>query len=199
MEGAAMLHAQRLGAAGAVLAWILLGLAPGRAYSAADQLDAAAPMEPGAWKHHHVTFVYYGLTALYTCDGLEDKVKEILLFLGARRDALVQASGCARGPDSPSHEAFVTVDFDALQAAAATTDVDNVQARWTAMQVAPRHPRFIDEGDCELMDDLRAVLKDGFSWRGLDYSASCVPHNLSLGGFHVRGQVLQPVAPAPAH
>ena len=75
----------------------------------------------------------------------------------------------------------MTVDFDALQAAGATTDADTVQAHWTAMQVTPRRPRFMDEGDCELVDDLRAVLKDGFSWRGLDYSANCVPHDLTLG------------------
>jgi hypothetical protein len=194
-----MLHLQRLGASGAVLVWILLGMAPGRADSAADQAGAAAPNERSAWKHHHATFAYYGITSAYSCDGLEDKVKEILLYLGARQDAHVQATGCPRGPSSPSHQAFVTVDFDAVQAAPDSSDTDNVQAHWADLQVAPRHPRFIEEGDCELIDGLRAVLKDGFSWRGLEYSTSCIPHQLELGGFKVQGAVLQPAAPAAAH
>ena len=95
-----MLHAQRWGAAGAVLVGVLLSLSPVRAHGAADQAPAAVPVEPGAWKHHHVTFVYYGLTALYTCDGLEDKVAQILRFLGARKDVQVQAPA-VRGDRSP--------------------------------------------------------------------------------------------------
>ncbi len=194
-----MPHVQRLGAAGAVLGWILLGMASGSAYSAADQAGSAAPTERSAWKHHHVTFAYFGITAAYTCDSLEDKVKQILLYVGARQDAQVQATGCPRGPSSLSHQAVVTVDFDTLQAAPDSSDADSVQARWADMQVAPRHPRFMDEGDCELIDGMRPVLKDGFSWRGLDYSTSCFPHELPLDGFAVRGAVLRPAAPVAAH
>jgi hypothetical protein len=197
-EYAGMADPKRLGAAGAVLVALLLGLGSLAANSASDQPGAVSSSERSAWKHHHATFSYYGLTSLYTCDGLEDKVKQILLYLGARKGVQVQAS-CARGPNAPSHQAWVTVDFDALQAAPDSPDADSVQAHWAATQVAPRRPRFMEDGDCELIDDLRAVLKDGFSWRGLDYRASCVPHNLELGGFEVRGEVLQPAAPAPAH
>jgi len=200
-----MPHALRPGAAGAIVCSTLLALGSGVARSAAeppaaaDQPAAAATAERSAWKHHHVAFQYYGLTALYTCDGLEDKVKQILLFLGARKDAQVQATGCFRGPNSPSRQAFVTVDYNALQAAPDSSDADSVQAHWAPTQVTPRRPRFMDEGDCELVDGMRAVLKDGFSWRGLDYSASCVPYSLSLGGFNVRGEVLQATVPAAAH
>jgi hypothetical protein len=194
-----MPHVQRLGAAGAALVWMLLGMVPGRADSAADQAGATAPTERSAWKHHHLSFAYYGLTSAYTCDSLEDKVKEILLYVGARKDAQVQATGCPRGPSSPSHQAFVTADFDTLQAAPDSSDADSVQARWADLQVAPRHPRFMDDGDCELVDGLRPVLKDGFSWRGLDYSTNCIPHQLLLGSFAVRGAVLQPAAAVAAH
>jgi hypothetical protein len=185
-------HTLRSGAVGAVLIGILCT-------AAAAAAPGAAPVEHGAWKHHHSTFSYYGLTSLYTCDGLEDKVKEILLYLGARSDALVQATGCSPGPNSPSHTAFVTVDFNTVQATPDSADADGMQAQWADRQVAARHPRFIDAGDCELIDGLRTVLKDGFSWRGLDYSTTCVPYDLSLGGFNVRGEVLQPSAPPPAH
>jgi hypothetical protein len=162
-------------------------------------IEGSVQIERSAWKHHHSSFSYYGLTALYTCDGLEEKVKQILLYLGARPDAQVQATGCSPGPNSPSHTAFVTADFNTVQATADSADADGVRAEWAGRQVAPRHPRFIDAGDCELIDGLRAVLKDGFSWRGLDYSATCVPYDLSLGDFNVRGEVLQPATPPAAH
>jgi len=187
-----MLRIQRLGAAGAVLVWILLGMAPGRAFSAADQTGTAAATERGAWKHHHASFTYFGFSTAYSCDGLEDKVKRILLYLGARQDVQVQAEGCPRGLSSLSRQIFVTLDFDALQAAPDSGDADNVQARWADLQVAPHYPRFIEAGDCDLVYGLRAVLKDGFSWRGLDYSTNCIPHQLPLDNFAVHGLVLQP-------
>lgn len=201
-----MPHSLRPGAAGAVLLGILCAVGAGAAHGAAPiepsaPINGTASIERSAWKHHHSTFSYYGLTALYTCDGLEEKVKQILLYLGARPDAQVQATGCGPGPDSPSHTAFVTVDFNTVQAEATpdSGDAVGVQAQWAGRQVAPRHPRFIDAGDCELIDGLRAVLKDGFSWRGLDYSATCVPYDLTLGDFNVRGEVLQPTTPPATH
>lgn len=141
-----MTHLQGLGAASAVLVSMLLGLAPGRADSAAGQVGTTAPTERSAWKHHHATFTYAGFTSAYTCDSMEDKVKEILLFVGARKDAQVQATGCPRGPNSLSHLVTVSVDFDTLQAAPDSSQTDGVQARWTDLQFAPRHPRFMDEG-----------------------------------------------------
>ena len=69
-----MPHTLRSGAVGAVLLGILCMAAGGQAHG-------AAPVERGTWKHHHSTFSYYGLTALYTCDGLEEKVNDI--YFGA--------------------------------------------------------------------------------------------------------------------
>src|SRR5882762_7567558 len=68
----------------------------------------------GSWQHHTVKLNYYGITALYTCSGLEDHVKDILVHFGARKDAKVRASGCFRGPDSPSHSAWIDADFYTL-------------------------------------------------------------------------------------
>ena len=55
----------------------------------------ALGVEPGVWQHHQTTISYYGITTLYTCDGLEDKVRALLLYFGARADLKVHAFGCA--------------------------------------------------------------------------------------------------------
>ena len=50
-----------------------------------------APAQSGAtvtavWRKQHLQFAYLGFTMRYTCDGLRDKVRAMLIELGARRD-----------------------------------------------------------------------------------------------------------------
>ena len=40
---------------------------------------------PAVWKEQHLRFYYLGRTSRYSCDGLRDKVRAMLLELGARR------------------------------------------------------------------------------------------------------------------
>ena len=61
----------------------------------------AAPAVQGAdnsvaavWRERHVDFMYAGRTTRYSCDGLRDKVRAMLLDLGARRDPRIVAIGC---------------------------------------------------------------------------------------------------------
>src|ERR1700674_4707566 len=46
------------------------------------------------WKEQRLSFFYMGRTSRYTCDGLRDKVRAMLLDLGARRDLRITALGC---------------------------------------------------------------------------------------------------------
>ena len=59
------------GAAGLSQGWLACSAAESIAGAATDIVD-------GAWQHHKVKFNYVGFTTLYTCDGLEDRVGEIL-------------------------------------------------------------------------------------------------------------------------
>ncbi len=47
--------------------------------------SSAAPF-PAVWKEQHLEFSYMGRTARYSCEGLRDKMRSLLLDLGARRD-----------------------------------------------------------------------------------------------------------------
>src|SRR5271156_1722496 len=46
------------------------------------------------WKEQHLNFFHMGRTSRYSCEGLRDKVRAMLLDLGARRDIRVTALGC---------------------------------------------------------------------------------------------------------
>jgi hypothetical protein len=186
----------------AVRQWMLLwgavavlgGLSCASPSSAADA-TAAPPTDivAGAWQHHKVTFSYYGITSLFTCDGLEDHVRQILLLLGARKDAKVHASGCPGPFNAPSHSAWVDADFYALAPAADANGSDAVMARWTPVEVTARHPDFMGDGDCELIQGMKDFITKNFSLRDIDYRTNCVPHELWMDSYAVKGQALRAV------
>ena len=55
--------------------------------------DAGKPVA-AVWREQHLRFFYMGRTSRYSCDGLRDKVRAMLLDLGARRDLTITALGC---------------------------------------------------------------------------------------------------------
>jgi hypothetical protein len=167
------------------------GFAAMPAPTAAPSAPAAvAGSVPAAWKHHQAQFSYFGETTLYSCPGLEDKVREILLFLGARNGLKVSANGCPQ-IDAPSHVAFVRMEFDALTAIDSPAVDAEATADWTPFSLSARQPRFIEEGDCELVQDMKRVIDENFEVQHLDYQTRCSPHTLSSDDFSVKGEALR--------
>jgi hypothetical protein len=152
---------------------------------------ASGDIVSGAWQHHNVRFSYFGFTTLYTCDGLEDQVRQILLHIGARKDAKVTAIGCPGPFGVPSHSAWVDADFYALVPVVAADGSDTVKAHWTSLEVRPRRPDFLGEGSCELVQEMKDVITQNFSLRDVDYRTRCFPYELTLDGFAVKGQALR--------
>jgi len=159
--------------------------------------SVALSLEPeaSAWQRHQTEFNFLGVTSSYTCDGLESKVRQILLFMGARNDLKVRANGCTRGPDALTHAIWVSVDFYSLVATDPPSAAQAVQARWTPLNLNAQRPDFMGRGDCELVDGMKQVLKQNFAWRGLTVQVDCAPHELSLDDFHVQGEVLMTASP----
>jgi hypothetical protein len=167
--------------------------APAAANPPTNPVTAPADLVTAAWRHHKTTFSYYGITSLFTCDGLEDHVRQILLYLGARKDAKVRASGCPGPFNAPSRTAWVDADFYALAPATDADGANTVKARWTSLEVTPRRPDFMGDGDCELIQEMKDLITKNFSVRELQYRADCVPHEVSLDSYSIRGQVLKEV------
>jgi hypothetical protein len=168
-------------------------LGSGAAIAAAPAGTAAAPGDVvnGSWQHHQVTFSYYGFTSLFTCDGLEDHVRQILLHLGARKDVTVRASGCPGPYDSPSRSAWVHTDFYTLAPAAGADASGTVKARWTPVEMTPRRPYFMGDGDCELIQAMKDLITKNFTLRDVEYRANCVPHELWIDSYAVKGEALR--------
>jgi hypothetical protein len=155
--------------------------------------DPAAGVVSGTWQLHKDTFYYYGLTSLYSCSSIEDHVKEILLHFGARKDARVSANGCPRGPTEPGRTADVHAEFYTLAVADDAGAPGAVSAQWTPLEMSPRHPYFVGDGDCELVKEMKDFLSKNFSLRALQYTTSCVPHELTINGFSVKAEALKAV------
>jgi hypothetical protein len=143
----------------------------------------------GSWQHHSMKINYFGITTLFSCSALEDHVKAILVHFGARKDARVLAYGC-RGPDLPSRIAFVEADFYTLAPAADSSSADIVQAYWANREIQPERPYFMDNGDCELVYQMKDMISKSFALKDLKYDTDCVPHQLNLNGYHVKANAL---------
>jgi hypothetical protein len=139
-----------------------------------------------AWQHHEVTFTY----DKGSCSNLERRGQQILLYLGARKDAKVSVNGCwyrskTIGPTMVAHADFYTL------APVAADSTGTVKARWEALQVTPQHPDFMRAKACELVEAMKDVITKNFSLRDIEYRTDCHPHFNRTDAFAVTGQVLQ--------
>jgi hypothetical protein len=164
---------------------------------AAAGIAAAAPTadrQPVAstWQHHSATFHYFGIIAQYSCAGIEDHVRGLLLYFGARADLKVKANGCPH-EIAPGRVASLEADFYTLAPAADASAADTVEAHWTALNVNPWRPIIMSDGDCELMAQMKELIVKSFSLRALSYRTDCVPQEIN--GFSIKAQVLKALPP----
>jgi hypothetical protein len=151
---------------------------------------------PAQWRAQKLEFTYSGFTAFYTCEGMESKVRTILLTLGARNDAKVRAMGCDRASGKPNKIMWVKAEFSSLAPAAdGAAPGDTVQASWGKVQIAPNRPTEMGTGECELVDQLRPMIEKGFAMRNTEYHTNCVPKQISVADYDVKSEVLRLVAP----
>lgn len=172
---------------------------------------SAAAAEPAAtspqsapvsakWVNRKLHYVYQGFTAHYSCDGLQDAVKRILLQLGAREtDLVVKRSGCIR-LEGPEPNPGVNATFSVLepsdsggQGAASSQDV---AARWENVNIDASTPTRDNAGGCELIQDVKKHFLPLFATRDLKYVSDCFPHAESLVGANIKVDVLRAVKPA---
>lgn len=167
----------------------------------AASCGAAATGRPLAavWQERHIDFVYLGRTARYSCDGLRDKVRAMLLDLGARRDVKIVAIGCA-GENrlrANSLQPSLSIIFSApalpdeaakpLRAGAlAATD-----ARFEAFTIASDAFRNMGIGDCELVQEFTRQILPKLAVRDVRQDISCLPMQQSGSRFLVRGEILK--------
>jgi hypothetical protein len=171
----------------------LLGAPAWGAEQAGQQGSEAAPKELAVWTPKEVQFTYMGFTTLYSCDGLKDDIRDMLLQLGARKDDLkVYEVPCSGDPDRPNPFPGVKIKMSVLTPAPSTdSDVSHmVQAQWKTVKLPSRETGINAAGQCELLEQFKKTVLPLFTTRNVNLVADCVPHQLSPLGTKLQADVL---------
>lgn len=158
---------------------------------------ADTPPTPSQWQEHKGSLDYFALTSFYSCTGIESKVRQLLQYLGARKDVTVNAGACNARDMMIGHSLSVSMRMFTLAPVEGTAPATPapVMANWTPVTVDQLHPTFMSDGDCELIEQLRGFIKSSFSAQDLDIRANCTPHQVTINSFAVHGSFLKTAAP----
>jgi len=148
--------------------------------SSAALADDASTHGAAVWQKHEYSFQFMGFTSTYSCDGLADKLKTLLIASGARQDAAARAGACASGFGRPDKFARADLTFYTLApAGSAASDGAPVDGTWIPVTIARNRPRELGTGDCELVEQFRSNVLGMFTTRNVENRTTCVPHQLS--------------------
>src|SRR5450631_4231761 len=122
--------------------------------------DEPPARERGVWQKHELSFAYLGFTSTYSCDGLADKVKLLLIAAGARQDAKSRPGACASGFGRPDKFARADLTFYTLVPgnAGGSSDAEGTAGTWRSVAFAASSPRELSIGDCELVEQFRCAV-----------------------------------------
>jgi hypothetical protein len=170
-----------------------LAQAPAPQVPAPAAAAESAPPTWAVWTPKELRFVYMGFTSHYSCDGLADKMRSILLQLGARSDLKIRNVPCSGPFGRPTEFPGVTanmnvlVPWDATSANAAATPVP---AHWKLVEISTDRDPLREAGDCELIEQVKTRVLPLFTTRNIEYQSTCIPNQLQVGGTHLKAEVL---------
>jgi hypothetical protein len=173
----------------------LLGLP---AWAAENAPAPAGEPQSAVWTDKELTFVYQGFTTRYSCDGLRDKVRSVLLDLGAqKKDLKVMELGCSSPTGRPDPFPGVRVKMRVLQPAdspdaAKAADPTPVAAHWKPVDLKLRDSFTTDSGECELVEQIRQKIVPAFAARNVDLRTTCIPHQATVARPILKMEVLVP-------
>ncbi len=161
----------------------------------ADDSSIASTPDPGIWQKHDYTFRFLGFTTTYSCDGLADQLRVLLIAAGARADAKSRAGVCASGYGRPDKlpQAYLTFYTLAPANAAKIADGQQVMGTWRPVTIAARSPRELTLGDCELIEQFRTLVLPMFTVRNIDDHMTCVPHQESGSVINLKFEIFAQV------
>jgi hypothetical protein len=189
----------------AVLAFLLSGAALAATPKSSPPAQSSEPEGYAVWTPKQLRFVYQGFTSRYSCDGLAEKIRAVLLKLGARKDLQVTPTPCSGGLGTPTPFPGVTIKMHVLETASGKEydpAAPPVPARWKSVNLTSSRDPVDAAGDCELVEQIKQRILPLFTTRDVSYSSNCIPYQLSVGGTHLTADVLvaakEAGGPAPA-
>lgn len=171
-----------------------------------------APVQ-AVWKDAEIDFTYIGRTSFYSCDSLEQKVRRVLKEVGAREDLRVRTHGC---DTLFSPERFMTVRIKlAIPAAVAPGEglapeersrrelvarvrgepaadleaAEQFPATWKRVRFS-RKSQFLDDGDCELIEQLQTHVFTKLDIRVIAKDNWCIPGQVNFGQLNLEVETL---------
>ena len=148
--------------------------------SSAARADDASPQSTGVWQKHEYSFAFMGFTSTYSCDGLADKLKMLLIVSGARPDAKARGGACASGFGRPDKFARADLTFYTLAPSEADSSASKpVAGTWIPVAISSHRPRELGTGDCELVEQFHSNVLGMFTTRNVASRTTCIPHQLS--------------------
>lgn len=142
----------------------------------------------GSWQEHKFSFQFMGFTSTYSCDGLADKLKVLLLAAGARPDAKSWPGACSSGLGRPDKFARAELTFHTLMPldSSSSSDAKPVKGAWRTVAFSSRSPRELQIGDCELVEQFFSQVLPMFKTQNVMNSTTCVPHQQSGSTINVK-------------
>jgi hypothetical protein len=162
------------------LIFILLGVT---AFSI--NLPAYADPIEAQWQVHQFRFRYSGFNTHYTCDGIKRTLKRLLRLVGARDDVRIESS--CHNPARVQRFHRVLLAF-AIPVAADKTDISReiIPAEWQEVRIVGNISRYMDAGDCELIDQFYRQVLSKLSVRKVKKSLFCTPRGQGLSTLNIR-------------
>jgi hypothetical protein len=184
-----------------ILTTVLLGALSAAGVGSAQAADTASDTAAPAahWEQRKIDFSYQGFTAHYTCDGLRDNVRDILIALGARkRDMEIQSTGCVHLTGVEPFPGVRGTFWVLVPGTADNADqAGKVQTtHWQTVDLVRVNNLVGDQGQCELLEQLKRQVLPLFTSRNLNFHSTCVPHQIQLGDIQFTVDVLRPVQSA---
>ena len=181
--------------------------------SAQSPVQNSAPVQ-ATWKTQQIRYSYTGFTTAYNCDAAEDRIKAILLTLGAHPSTKVTATGC--NFNRPSRNFFITIttatavplaeapaksQADASKEellerlGVAPTQLDETfAAQWQTVELSRKRRLNLEGGDCELMAGLRDRVLPKLSIKVINDRVQCIPRQVSIRAPELTVSALVPLA-----
>jgi hypothetical protein len=145
----------------------------------AGSLPTQAEPLAAQWKVYQIRFNYYPFHTFYSCDALESKLERLLILLGARDDARVEVN-CHGNDDLRRRRAQRS--YNLLLAFAMPVPADKTEitketfpAEWQDIRVVGSLSRYLDGGDCELVDQFQRYVLPYLQVKKENNSLHCVP------------------------
>jgi hypothetical protein len=182
--------------------WVLAGV--GLMFSLPLRAAGVGTGNPllAVWKEQRLDFSYMGRTARYSCEGLRDKMRSLLLDLGARRDLKVSLLGC--NESAPLRHGYlgprlsIVFSSPVLPDSAAQPlhagDLSAVEARYESFTLTSDAFRNYGVGDCELVEEFARQILPKFATKDVKQDITCIPYEASGSRFFVRGEILRAAA-----